>query len=199
MQKASQRFFKDRALFWTSFLIRNQAPKGLIDGKPWDFDLKAIYLIAVLGFEYDQEEEKHKFIRDVQLKDQDGDLFYKKLRCRFLQMPLFTKTEPELMTRGDKWHYFLKNLESFDSIPSIFREPIFERAFATAEMANLSKEEAFQYEASQIAQWDNYSVLETAKFEKSVEIARNLKKEGLTTALIAKTTGLSLEEVERLK
>ena len=169
MQKASQRFFKDRALFWTSFLIRNQAPKGLVDGKPWDFDLKAIYLVAILGFEYDQADEKRKFIRDVQLKDQDGDLFYNKLRYRFLQMPLFTKTEAELVTRSDKWHYFLKHLESFDTIPAILREPIFERALATAEIANLTKEEAFQYEASQIAQWDNYSVLETAKFEGRAE------------------------------
>ena len=169
MQKASQRFFKDRALFWTSFLIRNQAPQGLVDGKPWDFELKAIYLVAILGFKYDQEEEEQKFIRDVHLRDQDGDLFYKKLHFRFLQMPLFTKTESELATRSDKWHYFLKNLASFDSIPSIFREPVFERALATAEIANLTKDEAFQYEASPISQWDNYSVLETAKFEGKVE------------------------------
>ena len=214
MQKASQRFFKDRALFWTSFPIRNQAPKGLIDGKVWDFELKAIYLIAVLGFEYDQNEEKRKFIRDVQLKDQDGDLFYDKLRFIFLQMPLFTKTESELKTRGDKWYYFLKNLESFDSIPSIFREPVFERALETAEIARLTEEEVFQYEMSRIAQWDNYSVLETAKFEgramgrkeglaegethKAIEIAGNMKQKGFDTATIAEMTGLSPEEIERL-
>jgi len=199
MQKAPQRFFKDRALFWTSFPIRNQAPKGLIDGKTWDFELKAIYLIAILGFVYDQNEEKQKFMRDVQLRDQDGDLFYDKLRFIFLQMPLFTKTESELETRSDKWYYFLKNLGSFDSIPSIFREPIFERALETAEVARLTKDEMFQYEVSQMAQWDNDSVLETAKFEKSAEIARNMKQKGLDLTLISETTGLSLEEIKRLK
>jgi len=207
MQKASQRWFKDRALFWTSFPIRNQAPKGAVEGKGWDFQLQAIYLIAVLGFEYDQDEERRKFIRDVQLKDQDGDLFYDKLRFIFLQMPLFTKTESELTTRSDKWCYFLKHLESFDSIPSIFREPIFERAFEMAAVARLTKEEAFQYEASRMAQWDNYSVVETARFEGeakgraegAVEIARNMKKKGLDPVLIAEMTGLSLDEIERLK
>ena len=222
MQKASQKFFKDRALFWTSFPIRNQAPKGLVHGKTWDFKLNAVYLIAVLGFEYDQEEEKRKFIRDVQLKDQDGDLFYEKLHFRFLQMPLFTKKESELVTRSDKWHYFLKNLESFDSIPTIFREPIFERALETTAMANLTEDEAFQYHMSQMSQWDNYSVMETAKFEgrkegerqgrakgraegrvegeaqRSAEIARNMKKEGFDTAMIIKMTGLSPDEIERL-
>jgi predicted transposase/invertase (TIGR01784 family) len=214
MQKASQRFFKDRALFWTSFPIRNQAPKGKIEGKKWDFELKAIYLIAILGFEYDKNKKKRKFIRDVQLKDQDGDLFYDKLRYIFLQMPLFTKTESELESRSDKWYYFLKNLDSFDSIPSIFREPIFERALETAEIARLSEEEVFQYELSRIAQWDNYSVMETAKFEgraaglaegkrkgraeRDIEIARSMKGEGFDTAMITRMTGLTPEEIERL-
>jgi predicted transposase/invertase (TIGR01784 family) len=218
MQKASQRFFKERALFWTSFPIRNQAPKGLVDGKTWDFELKAIYLIAILGFEYDQDEEKRKFVRDVQLKDQDGDLFYDKLRFIFLQMPLFTKMESELVSRSDKWYYFLKNLDSFDSIPSIFREPIFERALATAEIARLSEEEVFHYELSRIAQWDNYSVLETARIEgeakgraegeargeakgraeRDIEIARSMKKDGVNANVIIKYTGLKPEEIERL-
>jgi len=206
MQKASQRFFKDRALFWTSFPIRNQAPKGLVDGKKWDFELKAIYLIAVLGFEYDQSEEKRKFIRDVQLKDQDGDPFYNKLRFIFLQMPLFTKTESELTTHSDKWYYFLKNLESFDSIPSILHEPVFERALETAEIARLTEEEVFQYEMSRIAQWDNYSILETAKFEgeqkgrtnEKIEIAQNMKRKGYAADDIAEMTGLPLSEIERL-
>ena len=211
MQKASQRWFKDRALFWTSFPIRNQAPKGAVEGKSWDFQLRAIYLIAVLGFEYDQDEERRKFIRDVQLKDQDGDLFYDKLRFIFLQMPLFTKKESELKTRSDKWCYFLKHLESFDSIPLIFREPIFERAFEMAAVARLTKEEAFQYEASRMTQWDNYSVVETARFEGetkgraegraegAVEIARNMKKKGLDPVLIAEMTGLSPNEIKCLK
>jgi len=214
MQKSHQRFFKDRALFWSSFPIRNQAPKGITGGKTWDFELKAIYLIAVLGFEYDQNEEKRKFLRDVQLRDQDGDLFYDKLKFIFLQMPLFTKTELELETRSDQWYYFLKNLDTFDSIPSIFREPIFERALETAEVARLSKDEVIQYEMSQMAQWDNYSVLETAKFmgraegkaegraegrsERDTEIARNMKSEGFGIDVISKMTGLSSAEIERL-
>jgi len=59
---------------------------------------------------------------------------------------------------------------------------------------------------SRIAQWDNYSVLETAKFEgerngranEKIEIARNMKKEGFDTAMIIKMTGLSPAEIERL-
>ena len=125
MQKARQDWFKDRALFYAAFPIRNQAPKGLVEGDEWNYELKAVYLIAVLGFEYDQNEERRKLQRNVSLKDQDGDLFYDKLQFIFLQMPLFTKTESELETHQDKWYFFLKNLSSFRQIPAILREPIF--------------------------------------------------------------------------
>ena len=119
MQKAKMEFFKDRALFYSMFPIREQAQKG-----EWDFKLLPIYFIAVLDFEYDEKDKYRKFMRDVYLKDQDGEIFYEKLHFKFLQMPLFNKKEYELENRFEKWIYFLKNLESFDHIPAILNEPI---------------------------------------------------------------------------
>jgi predicted transposase/invertase (TIGR01784 family) len=226
MQKASQDWFKDRALFYAAFPIRDQAPKGFIDGEKWDYELKAVYLIAVLAFEYDQNEERRKLQRNVQLKDQDGDLFYDKLEFIFLQMPLFKKKESELETRRDKWLYFLRNLDSLDAIPAIFREPIFERAFETAEIARMTRNELLGYEAHLKAMRDNYAVMSTAirkgmeegrevgikmgraegmeagekkgRAERDIEIARNMKQQGLSSAIIAAATGLSEAEIEQL-
>jgi len=199
MQNAKQHYFKDRALFYTAFPIREQGVRG----DEWQFELQAVYFVGILGFEYDEQEERRKFLRDVMLKEQDGDVFYDKLRFIFLQMPLFTKTETELESHRDKWLYFLKNLTSFDHIPSILREPIFEQAFETAEIARMNKEELDRYEASLKVYRDNYAVVETARMEgreeKSIEIARNLRKLGIDTATIAKGTGLSPEEIERLE
>ncbi len=219
MQKAKQNWFKDRAIFCSSFPIRDQAPKGLVDGEDWNYELKPVYLVAILGFEYDKEEERRKLKRTVTLRDQDGDMFYDKLNFIFLQMPLFTKTESELKTHEDKWCYFLKNLPGFEKIPSILREPVFERAFETAEIAAMNKDEIFQYEMSLKAHRDYYAVMETAiseglakgraegraegrvegRVEEKIEIARNLKKKGLDITLIAETTGLSPKEIKRLK
>ena len=215
MQKAEQQWFKDRALFYAAFPIRDQG----LPGQDWKFELKAIYFVGVLGFEYDQDEERRKLQRNVQLKDQDGDLFYDKLEFIFLQMPLFTKTESELETRRDKWLYFLKNLASFESLPSILQEPVFERALETAAIARMSREELWKYEASEKIYRDNYAVISTAwdkghnigqaegraegkaegRVEEKYAIARNLKKAGLAPTLIAETTGLSSEEIEWLE
>ena len=202
MQNAKQHYFKDRALFYAAFPIREQG----IRGDEWQFELQAIYFIGILGFEYDEQEERRKFQRDVMLKDQDGDMFYDKLRFIFLQMPLFTKTETELKSHRDKWLYFLKNLASFDQIPSILREPIFEQAFEAAEIARMDKEELARYEASLKVYRDNYAVMETqreegrveGRAEEKIEIARNMKKKGYDPVDIAEMTGLSPEEIERL-
>jgi len=222
MQQARQDWFKDRALFYAAFPIREQAPKGLVHGEVWDYQLQAVYLIAVLGFEYDKEEEWRKLQRNVTLKDQDGDLFYDKLEFIFLQMPLFKKTESELVTRQDKWYYFLKNLSGLDEIPALLREPLFERAFAAAEVAGMSKTELLAYEAHLKAYRDNYAAMTTAeneglrrgrtegraegrvegraegRAERDIEIARNMKKKGFDTATIAEMTGLSPKEIAQL-
>ncbi len=46
MQNAYQTYFKDRALFYSTFPIREQAPKG----NEWDFKLNHIYTVALLNF-----------------------------------------------------------------------------------------------------------------------------------------------------
>ncbi len=221
MQKAKLNFFKDRALFYSTFPIRDQSKKG-----EWDFKLNAIYYVAILDFIYNENKEKQKMFRDVSLKDQDGDLFYDKLHLKFLQMPLFNKQKHELENRSDKWLYFLKNLDSFDHIPTILKEPIFEKAFNTLEEANLTKEQLEQYQKSLLTYWELKGVVDTAhddgekigfekgiikgeqiglekgkaegKFEEKLEVAHKLKQEGFPIEMIEKITGLSVKEIKQL-
>ena len=194
MQKAKVKYFKDRSLFYVTFPIREQAQTG-----EWNFKLASIYFVAILDFEYDEAEERRKFRRDVALKDQDGEVFFDKLHFKFLQMPLFNKKENELETKFDKWCYFLKNLESFDHIPNILNEPIFQKAFGTAELAGLTAEQRAIYEENLIQYWGMKSALETAVEEREFEIAKNFISIGLDNTTIAKGTGLTVEQIEALR
>ncbi len=54
------------------------------------------------------------------------------------------------------------------------------------------------YEESLKTYWDNYSILETAKKEERIEIAKRLKKKGVDIEVIAETTELTKEEIEKL-
>lgn len=78
MQKEKLEYFKDRSLFAVTFPIQEQAKKG-----DWNFRLQHIYLVAILDFKYDEKQEIKKFQRYVQLKDQDGDVFYESVLLSF--------------------------------------------------------------------------------------------------------------------
>jgi predicted transposase/invertase (TIGR01784 family) len=58
------------------------------------------------------------------------------------------------------------------------------------------------YDSSMKHKWDNKNVVDHAreegKLEGAREIAGKLKKEGLSIEFIAETTGLTIEEIERL-
>jgi predicted transposase/invertase (TIGR01784 family) len=205
MQKAKIKFFKDRAVFYTTFPIREQAEKG-----EWDFKLNPIYCVALLDFKFDDNREKKDFISNVQLKDQYCQVFYNKLTYIFIEMPRFKKEENELKTHFDKWLYFLKHLEDFEKIPAILNEKIFEKAFQVAEIANFTPEQMAQYEESLNVYRDWKGVVDTSfeegksegriegKKEKTREIAKLLKNAGDPPGKIAAITGLAISEIEIL-
>lgn len=205
MQKAKVNFFKDRSLFYSTFPIKDQAQKG-----GWNFQLMPVYFIAILDFQYDEKEEEAKFRRDVCLKDQDGELFYDKLHFKFLQMPLFNKQAHELQTHFDKWLYFLKNLESFDHIPAILNEPIFQKGFEIAELAHLKPKQFDDYQKSLLDYWEVKNVKDTAfgegviegekiGIEKAkLEIAKALKANQVGLDIIMQATGLTEADIATL-
>ena len=77
MQNAYQTYFKDRALFYSTFPIREQAPKG----NEWDFKLNHIYTVALLNFSMNEDAfDKEKIRHHVQLCDTaTHKVFYDKL------------------------------------------------------------------------------------------------------------------------
>ena len=86
--------------------------------------------------------------------------------------------------------------------------------FDQAEIARYTPEERREYEASIKNYWDYYSTMKTAveksraegreegraegREEERRENARRMKKDNMPTELIAKYTGLSVEDIERL-
>ena len=208
LQKAKQKYFKDRTIYYSTFPIREQAEKG-----EWNYQLKAVYCIGVLDFtfdDYDNEPERNEVIHIVQLKDQHNRVFFDKLKYVYLEMPNFKKTEEELKTRLDEWLYFIQNLEDFQTIPAIFEDEIFIQAFEKAEIAKYSESEFNEYQQSLKYFRDNNATfdyaIETAfdegkdvgKMESAIKIAKALKENGVPNDIISKTTGISETEIENL-
>ncbi|NGF55673.1 PD-(D/E)XK nuclease family transposase [Parapusillimonas sp. SGNA-6] len=205
VQRGKQGNFKQRAIFYTSRLITEQAPKG--KRSEWAYNVKEVYLIALLeDFSLDAGNEQ-EFLHDICLSNREtGKVFYEGLGYIFIELIKFVKTEAELDTDLDKWLYVLKNMSSMDKIPVYLRKPIFEKLFNIAEYSNLTKEEKTMYDTSLKRKWDNKAVLDyavneaakEAKQEEKMEIAREMKKDGIPVEQIAKFTKLSIAEIEKL-
>jgi len=200
LQKTKQNFFKDRTIYYSTFPIREQAKRS-----DWDYELKAIYTIAVLDFIFDSDkDEPNKFRYDVKLTDIDTNkVFYDKLTFIYLEMPKFNKSIDELETRSDKWLYVIKNLNKLDRIPDKLREQIFERVFETAEIAKFTPDQVRSYEDSLKYYRDLKNSLDTAKeegkIEGKIEVAQNLLSNGVSIDLIIKATGLTESEIKKMK
>ncbi len=212
MQKTKQQYFKDRSLYYSTFPIQQQAEKN-----EWNYELKSVYTIAILNFNFDDnKDEKDKFRYDIKLTDIDTNkVFYNKLTFIYFEMPKFNKSIDELENKYEKWLFLLKNLQRLQSYPEKLQEKIFDKVFEVAEISKFTVEEYFTYQESLKVQRDNKNAFDTAvaeaedrgekrgevkgRKEEKIYIAKKLLQAGVSIEVITATTGLSVEDIEKLR
>ena len=176
MQNAYQTYFKDRSLFYSTFPIREQAPKG----SDWNFCLKKVYVVALLNYKMSDEAfDSTDTIHTIALMDtKTNKVFNAKLMFKYVEVGRFDKTDEELTSLSDKWMYVLKNLSRLDNRPSSLREKIFTKLFDAAAIARFSPNELREYEDSLKAYRDIKNSLDTEKEEGRAEGREEGRGEG---------------------
>ncbi len=167
LQKAKQNYFIDRTVYYASFPIQQQAPRG-----DWDFHLKAVYCVGILDFIFDETpKNQDKCMHSVMLVETETqDIFYDKLKFIYFEMPKFRKDLTQLQDRKDKWLYFIRNLDNLQNIPQLFmQDPSFEKAFDEAEIAKFDRRKQGAYEKSLKYYRDLKNVTDTAFDEGKIE------------------------------
>lgn len=203
IQRVKQEFFKDRSVYYSTFAIQEQALKG----KKWNYELKAVYTIAVLDFVFlggEPEKLRHR----VRMMDEDTcAVFYDKLHFIYFEIPKFNKTLEELKNDYERWLFAFKNLHRLREMPRELEEGVFKRLFELAEIARLEPQDRMVYEDSLKDYRDLKAALETSFKEgvaegiekNKLEVAKAALKEGLDVGTIAKLTGLPKEDIEALQ
>lgn len=218
MQNVYQEFFKDRTVYYSTFPIREQSKRG----EEWDYHLDSVYTVGLLNFVFD--EDKDCFHHEVKLMDVvKKTVFYDKLAFIYIEIPKFNKKEDELVTMFDKWMYVLKNLSRLMERPAALQERIFTKLFEQAEIARFNAEDLKEYEDSVNAYRDILNAIKTAerikyaegkaegieegktmgiqegKDLRNLEVAKNLLDMDIPIPAIMKATGISAEDIARLK
>ncbi|GHU60200.1 hypothetical protein FACS189411_17570 [Bacteroidia bacterium] len=218
MQVGKQMYFKDRALFYTAFPIRKQAPRK----KNWNYQLKGVYLVAVLNFILFKDEADEDFVIEEAylMRKRTKARFSDKLNYLFVELPKFNKTPAELKTNTDRWLYCFRNMGSLNTIPEEFKDSVFEHLFDLARLEILKPTEMEAYNKSVL----EYSVLqdvadcarsegreegevkgreegrsegrEKGLEEKSIEVAKRSLLKGYSIDEIAELTDLTPEQIK---
>jgi len=161
IQKAKQNFFKDRSVYYSTFPIQEQALQG-----EWDFNLTPVYTVGVLDFIFDDHKDDDTIVHLVQLRNQNGEIFYDKLKFIYIELPKFKKTIDQLETHLDKWLFILRNLANLtDPPPEPLQETAFSELFEVAAIANFSRLEQDSYQNSLKYYRDMNNVVDTARQE----------------------------------
>jgi len=167
---------------------------------------------------------KEKIRHHVQLCDTaTHKVFYDKLEYIYVEISKFNKPLEELDTLYEKWLYALKNLYKLTQRPKELCDKVFDRLFEEAEIAKFTPQEMREYETSKMAYRDIKNSVDTAKREgiaegmekgmkeglekgraegmnqRSLDIARNMLADGVDINLIMKYSGLTQEQIEKLK
>lgn len=162
-------------------------------------------VIALTITDFEMFPNLDKVISRFALKEKEFlvDYLIYDIELVFVELPKFSNGLDELETLTEKWLYFIKSARSLETVPeTMARVPEIQKAFEIANQASLSREELEDLEKREIYIHDQRNAIKKAVNQavkqKSVEIANRLLNV-LDEETISQTTGLSLEEVQKLK
>ena len=204
MQNAYQTYFKDRSLYYATFPIREQAPKGA----DWNFKLKHVYVVALLNYSMsDPAFSDNSINHDIGLLAKHTHrVFNDKLTFKYVEIAKFDKTIEQLESNYDKWLYILRNLSRLDRQPQRLKNAVFNRLFSEAEIAKFTRTELREYENSLKAYRDIKNSLDSAEEKGRAEgraegmnyVAKKLLNLGMPIEQIAEATNLTIDEIKHL-
>ena len=216
MQVSPQEGFEKRAQYYEAKAYSRQLNKGKAEGARY-VDLKAVIFIAISDNIIFKDKIFYKSDHIILDKESYAhDL--KDFSFTFIELPKFKITNIDLLTNIiEKWCYFFKNADKTseaDLRKLIGSDLVIERAYEELNQFNWTEAELLTYEQETKRIMDNKAaedymlkqmkqqVIEAeikGKAEGKAEIARAMLIDGDSVEKVAKITGLSIEEITKLK
>ena len=211
----------DEAHFAKRILAYTARSYGQQLGAGEDFSqLKPVYLIAILNFNFDTHTDYHSIHRIINVKTQEHIL--KDIEFHFIELKKFTKSDSEISDLFEEWIYFVKNAHSLKNLPHNITDSGLQEAYQLANSMVWTPRELQRYEemANSDIIYNNMVIkaiengkkeieaisiqkgrelgIQEGKLLANIELAQKLKNEGIDRSLIIKITGLTLQEMENL-
>ena len=206
MQVARQRFFYERSLFYSTFGIQQQVEKS----SSMDYGFPPVYFVGFMDFSLHEGSDRVLYRYSLR-ENETGEEMTGSLHFVFLELTNCRKALTPEATLLDNFCYALHNMEHLTDRPEELKEEIFKRLFKTAEIATFTPEERIKYENDMTTERDIQNYISYAREkgleegraegreEGRIEAAKNMLADEISIDLVAKYTGLSIEQVKELK
>ncbi|HNR65745.1 MAG TPA: Rpn family recombination-promoting nuclease/putative transposase [Atribacterota bacterium] len=199
MQVAPDKSYLQRIMYYLDRLFTEQLKEGV----PYEKLCKAIS-ISILDFIFFEEEgDLHNIYRFLNIKSKRELTDLKELQ--FIELPKFKKDKPKRdMSKFEKWLLALKFGEIYandlENLPEELKEEE-EIVMALHELVRASNDDMIReiLEMRSKARHDEASRLYQAEMKGKEDVAKNLLEMDMPIEKIAKATGISVEEIEKLK
>jgi predicted transposase/invertase (TIGR01784 family) len=213
MQNLSQAYFRDRSLFYSTFLVQQQSVKG-----DWNYRLKSTYVIGILNFVSKGKVDGNYIERVSLLNEQTKEPVSDTLKFIYIVLPKFKKKLNELANDLDYWLYILKHSKKMKSQPKKLKENFFLELLEEIKLEQLKGKKMKAYRNSELRYEDLHNFTSYAKEEgilegekrgikkgeqkgsmdSKLQISRKLLEMGLSIKDISEATGLTLQQIQQI-
>ena len=129
------------------------------------------------------------------------------ITCIFVELGNFTKRAEECCGRLDECLYIIKNSSMLQAMPFASDGDIADRLLNACEVAGFDANKRIRYNNDKMSEIDRkYEMakeraegIAEGKSEGRTEIARTMLADGLDSSFVSKYSGLSIDQVEKLR
>ena len=219
VQNKEQKSFRDRMLVYSTYPIREQMEirareirNGTIKD-PMDYSLKPVYVVSMVNFEFDHQNEdaiEQGYISRYDLRNgRNGELMTDSLHFVFLELGrlrLKATEADKCKTLLERFVFSLRYMHTLKAKPQGFEDDLLNRLYTATKLASMTVTTRQNYDKVMWTEIDQIATMTFAKekamaeglAEGKAEVAKAMLADKVAPDVIAKYTGLSVEEIAQL-
>lgn len=205
VQRSSQEFFDDRAIYYAMASVVSQIKSG----RNSTYELSPVYVVSFLNFEKDHDELwDGSIVSTYSLKDiRTNEVLTNKFEMTFVELKRFDKNINDCVSFEEKCYYCLKNMFCLEEQPKELQGEYFDILFQEAMFARLPAEVKTEYIKIMNTEADYRNQLryaekkgvekgrEEGREEERFKFARFMKSKDFPIEEIIAQTGLTAERI----
>ena len=210
MQNSKKKDLKNRLVYYGSALIYNQLKRG---DDVYEYENVHVLMILNERINHDDPNDRRLVYRYQMQEVESGECYGKQLQITICELPNLAKRSKDPMNVIEQWFYYFRNMKKFTTLaggPEVLDEryrPLIDasktRRFSDKDWKEYIKAMYTKRELENLTtpyfEDGLRQGIEQGAAQRNAEIAKAMLDEGLETSVVAKCTGLTLEEIKALK